>query len=123
MSLPNVVNIAGVPHTVTYCDKPSEVDVFKRESLWGQLDPWTKTIRIYKNGNPYASVLKIILHEMLHAYGCEWNIEHFYSRGASQEQREIVEQNTESTVNIFFDMLERNSWMEEIYAALGEEES
>ena len=49
MALPNKVNILGVEYKIFYFDKPSEVYIYKRESFWGQIDYWTRTIRVYKN--------------------------------------------------------------------------
>jgi hypothetical protein len=31
---PDSVNILGKIYQITYCDKPSDVDVFRRESIW-----------------------------------------------------------------------------------------
>ena len=42
---PTNVNILGVDYTIEYTDRPSDVDMYKRESLWGQVDFWTRTIR------------------------------------------------------------------------------
>ncbi len=39
MKLPEKVNILGIEYTVVYVDSASDVDVHKRESLWGQIDP------------------------------------------------------------------------------------
>jgi hypothetical protein len=64
---PNRLNILGIEYTIEYCDNPSEVDAFKRESLWGQVDYWTRTIRIYDNNRNIEDLWKTIFHEMLHA--------------------------------------------------------
>jgi len=63
---PDKVNILGVAYTITYVDKPSEVDIYKRESLWGQIDYWTRTIRVYDNGRPDEDVFHTVMHEVLH---------------------------------------------------------
>jgi hypothetical protein len=63
---PDKVNIAGIEYTITYVKNPAEVDIFKRRSLWGQIDPWTRTIRIYDNGQPDGDVWQTIFHEILH---------------------------------------------------------
>lgn len=64
--LPTTVNILGVTYKIEYVDNPSEVDFFKREALWGQIDYWTRTIRVYKNKRPYEDVWQTIMHEVLH---------------------------------------------------------
>ncbi|MFT6550489.1 MAG: hypothetical protein ACJA1I_000517 [Zhongshania marina] len=63
---PEKVNILGIEYQVEYVDKPSDVDIHKRESLWGQIDYWTRTIRIYDNGRPHEDVWQTIIHEVLH---------------------------------------------------------
>ena len=63
---PTSVNIIGVEYQIEYVDKPSEVDIFKRDSLWGQIDYWTRTIRVYDNGRPAEDVWQTIFHEVLH---------------------------------------------------------
>jgi hypothetical protein len=63
---PKKVNIVGVEYTIEYKDKPSDVDVLKRESLWGQIDFWTRTIKIYDGGRSDPDIWETILHEVLH---------------------------------------------------------
>ena len=64
---PEKVNILGVEYSITYVDKPSEVDIYHRESLWGQVDYWTRTIRIYDKDRPVEDIFHSIMHEILHA--------------------------------------------------------
>jgi len=63
---PEKVNILGIEYQIEYLDKPSEVDIHKRDSLWGQIDYWTRTIRIYDNGRPQEDVWQTLMHEVLH---------------------------------------------------------
>lgn len=65
---PHSVNILGSQYSIRYFDKPSDVDMFHRSSLWGQCDFWTRGIRIYDDGNLSDSdVFQTILHEVIHA--------------------------------------------------------
>jgi hypothetical protein len=68
---PEKVNILGIEYKITYVDNPAEVDIFKRESLWGQIDPWTRTIRVYDNGRPTEDIWHTIFHEVLHGIAGE----------------------------------------------------
>lgn len=63
---PTNINILGVRYSVQYVTNPAEVDIYKRESLWGQIDYWTRTIRIYANGRQDADIWQTLLHEILH---------------------------------------------------------
>jgi len=63
---PDKVNILGVEYSIEYVDNPANVDMYKRESLWGQIDYWTRTIRIYDNGRSPEDVWRALLHEILH---------------------------------------------------------
>lgn len=63
----NKINVLGFEYKIEYVDKPSEVDIYKKESLWGQIDYWTRTIRIYDNGRTEQDIFQTLLHETLHA--------------------------------------------------------
>ena len=63
---PKKVNIIGIEYAVEYVDKPSDVDIYKRDSMWGQIDYWTRTIRVYDNGRSEEDVFQTLLHEVLH---------------------------------------------------------
>jgi len=65
MKFPKEIKILGIPYKVKYCNNPSNVDIHKRESLWGQIDFWTKTIRIYGD-DCYESMWQTIWHEIIH---------------------------------------------------------
>jgi len=64
--LPDEINIIGKVYSVIYVDNPSDVDVHKRESLWGQIDYWTSTIRIYKSDRSNESIMQTLMHEIIH---------------------------------------------------------
>ena len=66
MNKPDKIVIMGITYTVTYMDKPSDVDIFKRESLWGQIDYWTRTIRVYDVNLSPQDILHSVLHETVH---------------------------------------------------------
>jgi DNA phosphorothioation-dependent restriction protein DptG len=42
------------------------VDLQGRESCWGQVDYWTRTIRIYKDKLRDVEVYKTLVHEIIH---------------------------------------------------------
>ena len=63
---PEKLNIMGIEYKIQYVDKPSDVDIYKRESLWGQIDYWTRTIRVYDNGRNIEDVFQTLMHEVLH---------------------------------------------------------
>ncbi len=63
---PDQVDILGTMYSIEYVDKPSDVDIFKRKSFWGQIDYWTRTIRIYDKDWPDKEVFQVLLHESLH---------------------------------------------------------
>lgn len=67
MKYPDKVNILGIEYSIEYVDKPSEVDIYKRESLWGQIDYWTRTIRVYEKDRAKEDIWETIIHEVLHA--------------------------------------------------------
>ena len=63
---PDSVNILGITYSIEYVDNPASVDIFKREPGWGQIDYWTRSIRVYANGLSEEDVFSTVLHEVLH---------------------------------------------------------
>ena len=74
MTLPTELVILGKRYVVQYFDKPSEVDMYGRVSLWGQVDYWTRQIRIYKSDRVVGDIWETLLHEIIHAITSELNI-------------------------------------------------
>lgn len=100
---PKIVNILGLKYTITYVDKPSEVDIFKRESLWGQIDFWTRTIRIFDDGKrPIEDVFQTILHEILHGIGSSLNLN--INKKENHDELDIL-------ALALTDVLFRNGWI------------
>jgi len=108
---PGSVNIIGIVYTIEYVDKPSEVDIHKRESLWGQIDHWTRTIRIYDDGNrPPEDIWQTIIHEVLHGI-------------ASLLKLEVLEdEDNHDELDILalalVDVLFRNDWIKKVDSEL-----
>lgn len=102
---PSKVNILGKPYQIIYVDNPSDVDIHKRESYWGQIDLWTSTIRIYDNETSAESLLHTLIHEILH--------------GISVELKLGMEDNDESHDKLdllalgISDFLVRNGWLKD----------
>jgi hypothetical protein len=71
---PATVNILGKTYTISYVDRPSDVDVHQKESLWGQISYWERSIRIYDNGRTLEDIWHSILHEVLHGIANSLNI-------------------------------------------------
>lgn len=63
---PASVNILGVIYKIEYVDKPSDVDIHGRESMWGQIDYWSRSIRVYAKNISDEDIFGTILHEVLH---------------------------------------------------------
>ena len=72
---PEAVNILGRVYSIEYVDNPAEVDLYKRKSLWGQIDYWTRTIRVYDNGKPDGDVWETVLHEVVHGIVTDLNLD------------------------------------------------
>lgn len=67
IKFPNMLNIAGKKYSVKYCENPSDVDHLGKRSLFGNIDPWTSTIRILKRDTfDNAEVWQTIIHEAIH---------------------------------------------------------
>lgn len=88
MFKPKSLNIFGKEYDIVYCDNPSDVDFNKRTSLWGQLDSWTRTIRIFDNNRKDGDITETIMHEIIHAIVMELNIKTIQN---ADDFEEIVE--------------------------------
>ena len=105
MDKPDKVNICGVEHTIEYCDNAAEVDIFKRDTMWGQIDYWTRTIRVYDNGQPIEDIWETIIHEVIHG------IEHALKLHCFEDSnREQTDDMMRFSVGLA-DTLIRNGWL------------
>jgi hypothetical protein len=105
--LPKQVVILGKTYSITYCDKPSEVDIFKRDSLWGQVDYWTRSIRIYANSLGDEDIFHNILHEILHAITVDLHLDCF-DQNDQQKHDEL-----DLVALALTDTLFRNQWIKD----------
>lgn len=101
---PNSINILGREYRVIYCEKPSDVDIYGRSSLWGQVDFWTRTIRVYDNGRTEIDLLQTLLHESLHAITTDLNITEITKDSNEEEIIDLL-------ALALADMLTRNGWI------------
>jgi len=98
---PTKVTIFGKLYSIQYMDNPSNVDHFGRKSLWGQLDHWAHSIRVYappafSNGEVWDT----IFHEILHALAAELKLD--------------IEENEDDVALLALglaDVLLRNEWL------------
>lgn len=107
MKKPAEINILGINYKVEYVDNPSDVDIYKRESLWGQIDYWTRTIRIYDNGRCAQDIWNSILHEVLHGIETRLHLKCFKS-----ENRERGHEELDIIANTLLDVMVRNGWLD-----------
>lgn len=101
---PTQANILGVVYSITYVDKPSEVDIYKRESLWGQIDYWTRTIRVYDNGRSLTDIWETIIHEVLHGI-----VERLHLKALGEDKNH---DELDLIALALVDVFNRNGWME-----------
>ena len=102
---PNKVNILGKEYKIIYVDNPAEVDVQKRESLWGQVDYWTRTIRVYRNERTLGDIWETLIHEILHAIDSELELELFSNKDKEKHK------NCGRIGIALADVLLRNNWL------------
>lgn len=100
---PKKIILHGVPYTVEYFDKPSEVDAYKRKSLWGQIDYWTRTIRVYDNGRDMQDIWKTIFHELIHGIASDLNLDDLHAD----------ENTTDMLARSLVDTIFRNDWIKD----------
>jgi hypothetical protein len=115
--LPDSVNILGLTYSVEYVDNPADVDIWKRQSLWGQVDYWTRSIRIYRNQLPPDDMWQTLLHECLHVIAKALHLESLTNED-NHDDLDIL-------ALALADMLMRNGWLEigsaDVHHEYGEE--
>jgi len=111
---PASVNILGKTYSITYVDKPSDVDIHGYTSLWGQIDYWTRTIRIYDNGRSCEDIWHSIMHETLHGITNALNMDVLEGKDCEDD----VDLLALALVDVFF----RNGWLLESTRNGGESE-
>lgn len=72
---PDTVNILGREYSITYVKNPSEVDIHNRRSIWGQIDYWTRSIRIYTDGRNSHDIWETLLHEIIHGISTDLSLD------------------------------------------------
>ena len=103
---PESVEIFGIRYTITYCDKPSDVDHFRRNSYWGQIDYWTRSIRIYDNNTTPEDVWDTLIHEVLHGIISALKI-----KGKIEDNGDIGEDIVHLLALGLQDVMFRNGWI------------
>lgn len=63
---PESVNIFGKEYAVIYCDTEAEADCTGRTCLWGQINYYTRTIRVFAGDRTQEDIWHTLLHEVLH---------------------------------------------------------
>lgn len=105
---PKKVNILGKEYRIIYCKKPSDVDIHQRESLWGQIDYWTRTIRIFDDGKrTETDIFHTVIHEILHGIISDLNLSSL-DTGNKKQHDEI-----DSLALALADIFTRNKWLKE----------
>jgi hypothetical protein len=103
MDKPTEVNILGVIYSIQYVDNPTDVDMYKRQALWGQIDFWTRTIRIYDAGRKIEDIFQSIIHEVLHGICVDLHLKTFNDE-TNHDDLDVL-------ALALVDMLIRNGWV------------
>lgn len=100
---PKNVNIIGKRYSIEYVNRPSDVDIYKRESLWGQIDYWTRTMRIYEGNRTIEDIFETIIHEIIHGIATELHLKELKKEG-NHDELDIL-------AVALADVLTRNGWI------------
>jgi hypothetical protein len=104
MLQPSQVNILGTVYSITYCDKPSDVAHNGRTSLWGEIDYWDYSIRVYDNGRSPEALFHTILHEVIHGICSTLHLDNLHN-GDNHDKMDSL---ALALTDVFF----RNKWIE-----------
>ncbi len=112
LNFPTSVNIGGMIYSVNYVEKASDSDIEGRVALWGQIDYWTRSIRIYITNRTKEDIMHTLLHEILHAISQQFKL-NLEDREIPGDEGDKDSAEESSFVDIFslllFDTLNRNN--------------
>lgn len=114
---PTKVNILGKVYSITYVEKPSDVDIHHEESLWGQVDFWTRTIRIFDRDRSDEDLWHTLLHEIIHAIAEELHLPNLANWKDDKTHDEL-----DLLALALTDILFRNDWLKKEQKANNEDE-
>ena len=100
---PDKVVILGHTSEIQYKENSVEVDVFRRDSCFGQYDPWTRIIRIYDNGRKESEILETLIHEILHAIALDLKLKCFDGEDGHEDLDKLA--------LVLADTFARNNWL------------
>jgi len=104
VSLPKRVVICGIPYKILYVKKRSEVDGNEQTPLVGQINYWTREIRLLDTGQPVEDVWQELWHEVLHGIRLAMKLDE--RRLGSENELDLL------AVGIN-DVIFRNRWLKE----------
>lgn len=94
---PKSVNIMGQTYSIDYCAKPSDVDIHGQESLMGQLDWWSRSIRLLDQPSKDA-LWQALFHEILHGLDLDGKLK-------------LKHETLDLLATLLYDTLNRNGWL------------
>lgn len=100
---PSSVNICGIRYTIEYVDSPANVDIHRRESLWGQIEYWTHSIRVYDNRIGDDAVWEALIHEILHGISANLHLKILQGDDAHDDLDVLA--------LALYDVFTRNGWL------------
>ena len=107
LNRPETVVILGLEYKIIYADNPSDVDIHRRESLWGQIDYWTRTIRIYDNNRSIEDIWHSLIHEVLHGIASELHIKSLEYKSVDDQSHHDLDILSLAITDVLF----RNGWI------------
>lgn len=110
---PTSLEVGGITYKIEYVDSASDTDLERRESLWGQIDYWTRTIRILKKNRTVKDIQHTVFHEMIHAISQQYKLN--LENKETAVDKNIATDDESSFIDVFslilFDTLTRNGWI------------
>lgn len=104
---PKTINILGIIYKIEYTDKPSDVDAEKRQSLWGQIDYWTRIIRVYTKDRTKEDIWVTLIHEILHGLSNQLHLDLEERGDGETEETNLID----VLAHTLFDTLQRNGFL------------
>lgn len=113
MKRPDNVVICGKRYSISYVPDMVKADIDRRSPCWGQIDPQTRSIRLYEGEGDHKrqpeDILDTLIHEVLHGIlsDTKWLRHCLKDEGRNGVEEVVVDQLANQVADTFV----RNGWL------------
>jgi hypothetical protein len=105
---PDEVVILGIPFSITYYEKASDVGLDGRTVVAGSIDYWTNSIKIHDDGQPLEDIWQTLWHEIIHGI-----VKLLHISSLQDAEDNVIHDDIDILALALSDLLFRNEWIKD----------